>query len=223
MKKSGGGGDLPICSISINTMRRAVMVQWHGKTEIYLQTVIKQEECDMFSPITGFVSQSDGLHPVNQTPMWRQQIGLQAHTNIPTTFSNLQPFQLINYKLLMCRILFNQSERQINMQCFLQIPQNAVSGSDSVASMLLQIPWTTKATLIQEKHSNLQAIIGLAALCLAQLFWGEYDRRKHELTRSHPFRIERKFQTAWLHLSPQGEDEQQPAQYSVTLSHLLLK
>lgn len=58
------------------------MVQWQGKTELYLQTVVEKEECDMFSPIAGFVSQSDGLHPVNQTPVGRQQIGLQAHTKI---------------------------------------------------------------------------------------------------------------------------------------------
>lgn len=106
-------------------------MEWHGKTKLYLQTVVEKKECDMFSPIAGFVTQSDGLHPVNQTPVWRQQIGLQVHTNTYTKISFLLKHiynlfsKLINYKWLVCRILFNQSERLMNMLHFLSLSLQA--------------------------------------------------------------------------------------------------
>lgn len=84
----------------------------------------------------------------------------------------------INYKCLVCTSLFYQTQRPINMLHFLslslQIPQSAVPGSDSVVSMPLQFPWATKAKLIQEKHSHLRALIGLAAPSLdAAVLWQE--------------------------------------------------
>lgn len=43
----------------------------------HLKTVIEEEECDLFAPVTWLVSQSDCFNSVNQTAVGRQQVGLQ--------------------------------------------------------------------------------------------------------------------------------------------------
>lgn len=42
----------------------------------HLKAVIEEEECDVFSTVTRLIPQGDCFHPVNQTPMGGQQVGL---------------------------------------------------------------------------------------------------------------------------------------------------
>ena len=47
------------------------------KEEGYLQTVIEEEEGDVFAAVARLVSQGDGLNAVDQTTMGGQQVGLE--------------------------------------------------------------------------------------------------------------------------------------------------
>lgn len=155
---------------------------------------------------------------------------IQTHTQKSVSFSqhvyNLFS-KLINYKWLVCRILFNQSARLMNMLYFLSLSLQAcilrflwVLFLDQTqcpcrfSSHELQKPnWSRKSTPVWGRSLVWQPRL------YTQLFWGESDRRQHELTHSDRFSGERKFQTAWLHLPPQNK-KQQP---TIQLHTLLLK